>query len=88
MKEKSATFCFLKLKAKENAIFSKIIEGRWLFCRKFRSVLSKFIHLLRTQLLVEAIAMEWWKRKTRNYNQKLNVRVASRITEKFRALNT
>ena len=25
--------------------------------------------------------MEWWKRKTRDYHQKLNIRVASRITE-------
>ena len=25
--------------------------------------------------------MEWWKRKTRDYHQKLNIRVASLITE-------
>ena len=27
--------------------------------------------------------MEWWKRKTRDYHQELNVRVASRIAEQF-----
>ena len=39
---------------------------------------------LLTQLLAEAAAMEWWKRKTRDYHQKLSVRVASRIAEQFR----
>ena len=34
MKEKSVTFCFLKLKAKEKANFSTITEGRVAFlCR-------------------------------------------------------
>ena len=42
---------------------------------------------LLTQLLAEAVAMEWWKRKTRDYHQKLNVRVASRIAEQFRTNN-
>ena len=32
-------------------------------------------YCLFTQLLAEAVAMEWWKRKTRDYHQKLNVRV-------------
>ena len=31
MKEKSVTFCFLKLGAKEKANFSKIIKGRVTF---------------------------------------------------------
>ena len=44
---------------------------------------SKFLQS--HQLLAEAVAMEWWKRKTRNYHQKLNVRVASRLAEQFRA---
>ena len=43
MKEKSVTFCFLKLKAKEKANFSKIIGEGWLFCGKFRSLLSKLM---------------------------------------------
>ena len=30
--------------------------------------------------------MEWWKRKTRDYHQKLNVRVASQIAEQFMIL--
>ena len=30
--------------------------------------------------------MECWKRKTRDYNQKQNVRVASEIDEQFRTL--
>ena len=34
MKEKSVTFCFLKLKAKEKANFSKIIGGRVTFLWK------------------------------------------------------
>ena len=34
-----------------------------------------------TQLPAEAVAMEYWKRKTRDYHQKLNVRIASRIAE-------
>ena len=39
---------------------------------------------LLTQLPAEAVAMEKWKRKTRDYHQKLNVRVASRIAKQFR----
>ena len=31
-----------------------------------------------------AVAMKYWKRKTGNYHQKLNVQVASRIAEQFR----
>ena len=38
---------------------------------------------LLTQLLAEAVAMEWLKLKTRDHHQKLNVRVASRIVEQF-----
>ena len=40
-----------------------------------------------THLLAEAVAMEWWKRKTRGYHQKLNVKVASRIAEQFKTNN-
>ena len=85
LKDKSITFCFLKLKAKKKAIFSKMIGGRLTFCGKFRSHFSKlmFTH----QLLAEVVAMEWWKRKTRDYHQKLNVRVASRIAEQIRTNN-
>ena len=43
MDEKSVTFCFLKLKAKEKVNFSKIIVGRWHFCGEFRSPLSKLM---------------------------------------------
>ena len=43
--------------------------------------------ILFTQLLAEAVAMEWWKRKTRDYYQKLHVRVASQIAEQFRTTN-
>ena len=39
---------------------------------------------LLTQLLAKAVTMEFWKRKTRDYHQKLNVRVESRIAEQFR----
>ena len=41
MKEKCIKFCFLELKAKDKANFSKIIGVRLLFCRKFRSLLYK-----------------------------------------------
>ena len=37
-----------------------------------------------TQLPAEAAAMEKCKRKTKDYHQKLNVRVASRMAEQFR----
>ena len=37
-----------------------------------------------TQLPAEAVAMEKCKRKTKDYHQKLNVRVASQIAEQFR----
>ena len=52
MKEKSVKFCFLKLKAKEKANFSKEGDG---------SVenLGLFFQSLLTQLLAEAVAMEW-----------------------------
>ena len=43
MDEKSVTFCFLKLEAKEKVNFSKIIGGRWHFCGEFRSPLSKLM---------------------------------------------
>ena len=42
------------------------------------------IWCLLTQLLAEAVAMEWWKCRTRDYHQKLNVRVASRFAKQFR----
>ena len=45
MDEKSVTFCFLKLKAKEKVNFSKIIGGRWHFCGEFRSPLSKLMSI-------------------------------------------
>ena len=41
-------------------------------------------YCLLTQVIAEAVAMEWWKRKARDYHQKLNVRVASQIVEQFR----
>ena len=74
MKEKSVTFCFLKLNAKKKANFPKIIVGRVTF-------------LWKIQVSSEAVAMELWKRKTRDYHQKLNVRVASRIVEQFRTFD-
>ena len=43
MKEKSVTFCFLKLKPKEKPNFFKIIGRGWLFCGKFWSLLSKLM---------------------------------------------
>ena len=43
MKEKSVTFCFLKLKTKEEANIPKIIKGRENFCGEFRSLLSKLM---------------------------------------------
>ena len=43
MDEKSVTFCFLKLEAKEKVNFSKIIGGRWHFCGEFRSPLSELM---------------------------------------------
>ena len=43
MKEKSVTFCFLKLKTKEEANIPKIIKGRGNFCGEFRSLLSKLM---------------------------------------------
>ena len=43
MKEKSVTFCFLKLKTKEEANIPKIIKGRGNFCGEFRSPLSKLM---------------------------------------------
>ena len=43
MKDNSATFRFLKLKAKEKAVFPKSSEGGWLFCGKCRSLYSKLM---------------------------------------------
>ena len=63
MKDKSVTFCFLKLKAKEKAIFSKIIWGRRLFCGKFRSLISKlmFTHsALLTQSYFKVAGLNDW----------------------------
>ena len=79
MKEKSVTFCFLKSKAKEKANFPKTIRERVTFSRKFRFLPSKL--MLLTQLPAEATAMEYWKQKTKDYHQKLNIRIASRIAE-------
>ena len=42
MKDKSVTFYFLELKAKEK-FSSKSLEGGWLFCEKFTSLLSKLL---------------------------------------------
>ena len=43
MKEKSVTFCFLKLETKEEANIPKIIKERGNFCGEFRSALSKLM---------------------------------------------
>ena len=80
MEEKSVTFCFLKLKAKEKADFSNIIWGRVTFL--WRIQVSSF--KVNVYSLNSAVAMEWWKRKTRDYYQKLTVQAASRIAEQFR----
>ena len=50
--------------------------GEGEFCGEFRSLLSK--------LMFTNSAMQQWKRKTRNYQQKLNVQVALQIAEKFK----
>ena len=39
---------------------------------------------LLTLFPAEAVAMKQWKSKTRAYNQKLNVRVASQIAQQFK----
>ena len=39
---------------------------------------------LLTLFPAEAVAMKQWKSKTRAYNQKLNVRVASQIAQRFK----
>ena len=71
MKEKSITFTKGKSKFLQN-------QGGWHFCGEFRSPLLKlmFTH--------SVVAMEYRKRKTRNYHQKLNVQVASRTAKQFR----
>ena len=91
MKEKSVTIRFLKLKAKEKANFSKIIWGGGGGRGGVEGDISAenlglFFQssCLLTQLLAKAVTMEWWKRKTRDYHQKLKVRVESRIAEQFR----
>ena len=43
MKEKSVTFCLLKLKGKEKENFSKAIWRGWLLYGEFRSLLSKLM---------------------------------------------
>ena len=40
-------------------------------------------YCLLIQPLAEAAAAEWWKRKTKDYHQKLNVRVASQIAKQL-----
>ena len=44
-------------------------------------------YCLLTQPLAEAVAVEWWKRKTKDYHQKLNVRVASQIAKQLGLTN-
>ena len=40
-------------------------------------------YCLLIQPLAEAVAVEWLKRKTKDYHQKLNVRVASQIAKQL-----
>ena len=86
MKEKSLTFCFFKLKGKEKANVYKIIRGRVAFLWKILVFFFK-VNVYSTKLFAEAVVMEWWKRITRDYHQKLNVRVALQIAEEFRTNN-
>ena len=77
MNKKSATFTKGK---------SKFLQNHWgegegwrvTFCGKFRSLFSKlmFAHV--------EVAMEWWKRKTKNSHQKLNGQVPSSIAKHIR----
>ena len=70
MKEKSVTFCFLKLETKEKANFSKIIRGRVTFLwRIWVSSFKSNVYALSFHLKPYK---EWWKPKTRDYHQKLN----------------
>ena len=73
MKEKSVTFTKGKNKFLQNHR-----ESGWLFCEEFKSLLSKLM------FTDSAIAMEFGKRKTRSYHQKLNVQIASWVAEQFR----
>ena len=57
MKEKSAVFCFLELKAKEKANFSKIIGGRMTFLWKISGLVFQSKCLL-TELDAEGVAIE------------------------------
>ena len=76
MKQKFVTFCFLKLKNKRKTKFPQNHREEGDFS------VDNLILLL-TQLSAEVVAMGWWKRKTRDYHQKLNSHVASRIAEKI-----
>ena len=40
-------------------------------------------YCLLIQPLAEAVAVEWWKRKTKDYHQKLNVRLASQTAKQL-----
>ena len=59
--------------------------GGWLFCG-ISGLLCQNYCLL-TQLLAEAVTMEGWNRKTRDYHQKLNARIALQFAEQFRINN-
>ena len=79
MKEQCVTFCFIKLDAKVSPISS---GKEWLFCAELSSLLSKliFTHIVSCWSSIH----ETVGKKTRNYNQKLNGRVASQIVEQFK----
>ena len=82
IKEKSVTFNQGKRKFLQNHCGLRWGAGEgWLFCREFRPLLSKLM------FSDSDVAMEYWKRKTRNYHQKLNAQVALRIAKQFRIHN-
>ena len=86
MKENCVTFYFIKLNAKVSAIssgkegyFCSSKEGP--FCSEVRYLLSKLIF---TQFVSCWSRSHEIGKKTREYHQKLNVRVVTRITERFK----
>ena len=79
MKEKSVTFCLLKLKGKEKENFSKAIWRGWLLYGEFRSLLSKLMFTHADSCWSHCSGVEG--RKTRDCHRKLKVRIASRIAE-------
>ena len=83
MKEKSISFSFLKLKAKEKQISPKSSEEECFFCGKFRSPVSKLLIFTHSASCCSR-SHGWQKRKTTDYCQKLNARVVSQIAENFR----